>query len=308
MRTRDQVMSLLSVRRPASESDRKSIVEWCGRRNLKVYFPGSRDDGYHTLEAITTEQFTEWFKTPHHDTGEVITAGDGSVYLITGYAGGASVSGAHLDSSGLFSPEPVEVDRSPESRASSDDEKKALQRAMNKADLTWNPFRGGLMSGCREEKKHCISVWVLGEKVGKGIYREVDKDGNLVMYCFSRGEDHLELGNRFVLGPADDYAIREASKEDRSAIVEELNSAGMCWHGKLKRMEPLRLRRPSGGRYYYIASCGRVSLSVERKRTLDENRFRYGNYFLSKEEAEAFKRHLILARNSLLIGKLDTGE
>jgi hypothetical protein len=256
------------------------------------------------LQTITFDEFIAWYKTRHYGQGDVITTGDGAVCLITGFVGGESVSEARLTSSGALSTEPVVVSRDSGGRKSSVQEKKALQRAMNGAGLIWNPYRKRLRPNIRTQKKHYVTLWVIDEPVGMGIYKEIDADGNIVLYCYTDRKGSLDFGGNYVFGPAADYAVREAGTAERFEITEQLNKLQLYWHGRLKRFEPLNLRRPSGSTYYYIESGGRVMSSVENGRNVDMNRFKFGNYFHTKEEAEAFKRHIVLQRSDLLVGRL----
>jgi hypothetical protein len=267
---------------------------------MKVYFPKDRE----FLEPITIDEFVKWLKVPHYDLGEVIADAGNTVYLITDFLAGESVSGAHLTPSGEFSTEKIPLPVSKSNRKGSAQEKKRLQRAMNAQGLTWNPFKQSMISNDRPEKNYYITIWVINDKVGAGIFKDVDENGDLILYCYWDGKGKLIMDSHYVFGPLLDYAIREARTSDRSEIIKELHSANVVWHGRLKRFEPLNLRRKTSGRYYYIASSGRIVSSFEKGNATDGKRFAVGNYFHTPEEAEEFKRQIVLMRNDQFVGKL----
>lgn len=305
MKTQEQIESLLSRRKPLTEKDDLSIIQWCRKRKLYVHFPDTGDVGYDALPPITFEEFQEWYEAPQYELGDVVGTPGGEVYLISDYIGGETVSRAWLSASGEFSDKPVAVKWDSSHRKVDTAGKQPLQRAMSAAHVTWNPFRNKLMAyGDTEEKKYYVTMWVVDEKVGTGIFKEVDSDGNLVLYCFSEGEDHIELDNHYVFGPASDYSIRAARIAERSSVIQGLNSTGMCWNGRLKRLEPMNLRRKKGEAYFYVDSLGRTKKTIEQHRLSDETHYRIGNYFHLKEDAEFFKNRMVVQRNEILLGKL----
>ncbi len=300
MKRRTQILSLLSNRKPATETDKKEILSHCRDKRMHVYFHRDCD----SFEPITYDQFLQWCKLRHYSVEDVITDKDGTIYLITDFEAGESVSGAYLNPVGKLCTGPVPVPVINGRRKSTGQEKTELQRAMNKAGFIWSPFKKKLMASTPPDKNYFITIWVIADLVGMGIFKEVDKNGDLVLYCYTDGGSELKYKEPFVMGPIIDYAIREAGPRERSDIIRKLHNVNLLWHGKLKRFEPLNLRRRPGDVYFYVNSRGRVVTSKESGRRVDDERFNFGNYFHSPNEAVIFRNQTAILRNDHLIGKL----
>jgi hypothetical protein len=150
-----------------------------------------------------------------------------------------------------------------------------------------------------------ISLWQVDHKIGLGIFREIDSNGDITLYCYlDEQKRQFEYKHYYTPGPVSDFTIKIATNIEKSIIIEELNGVNLHWQGKLKRFEPIDLRKVPGKKYYYMSSCGRIKIATEEGRDVDNRRFKIGNYFHCAEGVEEFKRHLILTRNDHLIGAL----
>ncbi len=300
MHKRNRVLSLLSSRKPATEVDKKEILSYCREKRMNVYF--HRDS--ESFEPITYGEFLQWYELQHYNVEEVITDKDGTIYLITDFVAGESVSGAYVNHIGEFCVDPKPLPVAEAHKKGSGEERLELQRAMNKSGYIWNPYKKAVMPHIQPDNNDYITLWVLADLVGMGIYKEVNENGDLVLYCFADNKGNLKIDDHFVLGPAIDYAVRGARPTDRSDIIEKLHHANLYWHGKLKRFEPLNLRQRPGGEYYYINSAGRIRSTVETGRSIDHDRYKFGNYFRTLKDADLFKKKMVHFRNEQLTGKL----
>ena len=225
MHKRNRVLSLLSSRKPATDTDKKEILSYCRDKRMHVYF--HRDN--ESFEPITYDEFLRWYELQHYAVEEVVRDKDGTIYLVTGFESGESISGAYLNHYGEFIADPVALPVARSHKKGTDEDKIELQRAMNKAGYIWNPYKKTLTPNALPDMNDYITLWVLAEQVGMGIYKEVDDNGDLVLYCYADAKGNLKLDDHYILGPVIDYAVRLARPIDRSEVIGKLHDINLCW-------------------------------------------------------------------------------
>lgn len=228
-----------------------------------------------------------------------------NIYLITDYVAGESVSTVHVDQEQNLSDKPVTVVNNSSTRRASTTEKLPLQRALARTGFYWSTQKKNLIQRKLPAGVRYVSVWIMEDRVGVGIFKEVDAKGNIIMYSFKSQNGQFVYGTDHVLGDIYDYTIKAASPVEKTEVTEELIGEGVCWQGKLKRFEDLTFRRKKGQSYFYLTSTWRVKQAFENSADNDYRRYKSGNYFLTKEEAVAFKANLQLFRQRQILGAQD---
>ena len=85
--------------------------------------------------------------------------------------------------------------------------------------------------------------------------------------------------------------IRLATEEEKAEFFAEMKEQGLQWNAEEKRVEKIRWRAKEGEDYYYITGRGHVVGDEEGGLPEDIERYEFGNYFRTREQAaEAAKR------------------
>ena len=71
-----------------------------------------------------------------------------------------------------------------------------------------------------------------------------------------------------------------------------MKEQGLQWNAEEKRVEKIRWRAENGERYYYVSTEGFVLVDKEECYIIDENRYKFGNYFRTYEQAEEAARRM----------------
>lgn len=306
MKKRQQVLSLLAARKPASENDRTLILAYCQRHGFKgIYFQQSKKNPNAELKSITNDEFRKWFKTEQFEIGDVVfNETSRTIYLASDYIAGKVFSKIHIDSSEELKTDPIELVKDSSFQKADHKQKLALQRVLAKNKLAWNPLKKNLAERIVPDKNPFVSLWMIEDKMGLGIFKEIDKDGNIILYCYCDNKNSVKYSLDYILGPSLDYTIKMASLQERAILVQELAGVDIYWHSNLKRFEPLNLRKKKGETYFYLGSNWKVYSAVESESESDYQRYKCGNYFHIREQAADFKSEIVLIRRNYLLGNV----
>lgn len=284
MKTTAEIESYLRVVRGKREVDEFAILYYCQRCGVEgVHDLGSEAKA--GSRTITFEQFKEWLGGTNPSKGEVIVLEDGRVGLVRSSGYDRIAFHALVDASGALSCGNVVVPCT-QCHPAGDEDRVRLQRALFKQGLDYNRRQDTLTERFTPASGKYVRVTSLGRRIGVGVFREIDSDGNLVMFVFRKTDAPIAYGLQEKIGPAQDYQLELLSRQERNTLDEELLKEGYIWNGYSKHVEPKDLRRPIGSPYFYIDNYLEIIIGTDKYVNLDRLRFRALNYYTCREEAE----------------------
>lgn len=94
------------------------------------------------------------------------------------------------------------------------------------------------------------------------------------------------------------HSFRHATEEEKQQLFAKMKEQGLKWNAEEKRVEKLLWRADAGEEYYHLGTQGIPMEDKEGGLIADANRYKFGNYFRTKEQAEeAAKRVKETLRN-----------
>ena len=81
--------------------------------------------------------------------------------------------------------------------------------------------------------------------------------------------------------------IRLATEEEKQELFDLMKTAGLRWNAEEKRVEKIRWRANDKRAYYCIRDQGDVMATCEAGFPSDEDKWVFGNYFRTREQALA---------------------
>lgn len=126
-------------------------------------------------------------------------------------------------------------------------------------------------------------------KDGYGVVRQIQKTGEIIMYCYCCKGETVKFNMHEYLGNVNDFSFTSFKPTDypRKALETELNKAGKSWNHYLKRIEPVNMRVDLNERYWYITDKMQVTSDIEKNKATSNKRYLAGNYFRREEDAVA---------------------
>lgn len=129
------------------------------------------------------------------------------------------------------------------------------------------------------------------------IYKSTDKDGFHSYYIGIDSSKQLFIStspsNRW-----DNSNLDYATEEEKQLLFNKMKEQGLKWNAEDKRVEKIRWRASFDEKYYYINHLLDCLSDIEESHIFDEDRWKVGNYFKNKEQAEeAIKRIKETLRN-----------
>ena len=131
-----------------------------------------------------------------------------------------------------------------------------------------------------------VKVSLLDGHVILGAFKEIDRKGNLVLYCLMEEDGTLRHSLHEEIGVAENWQITPIGTSARSRFADALHREGIVWNGRLKRLEPLEIRINRGGKYYYLNDVLEICECSDSSRPSDRKRLECGNYFRERKDAE----------------------
>lgn len=129
------------------------------------------------------------------------------------------------------------------------------------------------------------------------IYKGTDKNG------FHKYYIGLDVLNCITLPNCTDArwgngTLRHATEEEKQLLFDKMKEQGVKWNAEEKRVEKLLWRADVGEEYYHLGTQGIPMEDKEGGLIADANRYKFGNYFHTEEQAEeAAKRVKETLRN-----------
>ena len=141
-------------------------------------------------------------------------------------------------------------------------------------EVDWKPERGEL-------------VKVL--HTGINCYVIFDKMNAVTLYTFGSKDirgSYYKLGNdSWTLNRKTEFHL--VTPEEQQAFDDFCKSQGKIWNKEKLQWEKCRWKPKKRDKYYYIRSKGNVNSAFWHKGSVDIHRYKFGNCFQTKEEAEA---------------------
>ena len=288
-KSKSEIHDFFRCYRPENETHQLAIAQFCAQRRFMVSIDGTADKRL----PVTYEQFRQWFDTELPQRGDVVTlTGKGISGIVETVGVNQSVClyvaivGDELNAtSGCFGYTSLQ--------AADEETVTRLQRAFYSHGLVWNRWRNRIKP--RETPKENVQyqISVLGRKIGYGVFREVDGDGQIVMYCMKPETGPVRYSLREVIGPVADYQLEPINVGQREVLVKELKAAGVLWNGFCKRIEPVRYLVAEGKGYYYLNEFWEVCRGIEQGKSKGAKYFNSGNYSRYREPMEELRKYLL---------------
>lgn len=134
-------------------------------------------------------------------------------------------------------------------------------------------FKDGDILAVEGWNKTCPFIYAGEDDMGRHkFYAGVDCDGDLVIsYEYDRwGTNTLRL----------------ATEEEKQKLFDAMKAADLRWNAEEKRVEKIRWRANDKRAYYCIREQGDVMVNYEAGFPSDEDKWVFGNYFRTEEQAE----------------------
>lgn len=179
-------------------------------------------------------------------------------------------------------------------RPATAEEKVALQRAMNSKHLVWDSYRRHIQESKFVPKNgDYVRVSILGEDIISGVFKGVDDNGNIVMYCQLRKDGALGYSQYEVIGPKENYQFQAIGSHARLSLIDALAKDGLVWNNRrrcLEYMDEDNTEVVGHRRYFYINECMEIHEVQDAGKERDRKRIIAGNYFTTREKAEAVRQ------------------
>lgn len=292
VKTKNQIIAFLSTVRATEEVHGMAIMGYCKSvLGIQVDFNENMED--RDLPDIKLEDFKKWLEEDTFYRGMVIYSPQDSIVGIIGTVSYQTISlCVSLDRAGHLLQEPIILKRE-DCREAAKIEKLWLQHKLNDMRLGWNRRKLAIFkSDYILKDNQQVRLSLLGEKIGLGVFKQVDESGQLVMYCVKMKNQPARYSKHEVVGPVKDFQIEPISTYERRIFSEELKKCGVSWNGHLKTIDYAQIRVEAGGTYYYLNDLFEVAPCVDEYRLRDTKRWKAGNYFTRKDSAERFRQKL----------------
>lgn len=126
---------------------------------------------------------------------------------------------------------------------------------------------------------------VNGKRCNAFIYKSTDKRGFHYYYV------GLDVCNQISISesPGDRWGNNDLSystEEEKQLLFDKMKEQGLKWNAEEKRVERIRWRADKGKDYYYVGNQGILMLDKEDDDRVNENRYKFNNYFRTIEQVE----------------------
>lgn len=294
-KSKEHIKRFLSTVQPAEEKDEHLIRLFLNKRKIKVavsaitYTHPFRDE----LDIITYEQLEAWYYSDMPTVGDVLKCGEnGFIGLVTQEKWDSIIVGVILRPDKTLSYTDHRFS-SGDWEKPSQDEIKALQKALSVDGKDWNPVSLDLVKREIPQSPKYVRLMEVGKEVGIGIFKEILPDNTLEMYCVKIGKEPIRYSGNLNLGDADYFSFFDTYDEHRALIQEELGEDGLIWNIKCRRIQKNSARAKPGKNYFWVTSYLEIKQATESDSASDKKRFNRGNYFLKRDVA-------LRARNKII--------
>ena len=117
------------------------------------------------------------------------------------------------------------------------------------------------------------------------IFKEKEKDGSRYFYSHYNTDRSSNKG-------WNSTAFRHATEEEKAELFDKMKEQDLRWNAEEKRVEKLLWRADAGEEYYHLGTQGIPMEDKEGGLIADANRYKFGNYFHTEEQAEEAARRV----------------
>ena len=284
MKSEAGIRAYLDTIWPKREIDELAIRQYLGQRNISCNFADSYNAG---VQIVTFDDVKSWIQADLPCDRDVLCLPDGSIGIVR-KADINSLSFYALLSSGGEVAFDVSITGSVSFTPAKKEQMTLLQRSLSSRKLQWQKRKRTVIPKCVPENNQAVRLTQLGEIVGFGIFKEIDSDGNIVMYCYQEKGHPIRYSLNEPVGPLANYQLEFVSKSERGKIDLSLAVSGLIWNGRTRSIEPLNKRVNRDSNYYYLNSFFEAAPAPEKGRKRDTARLRGWNYFRSYKTALEF--------------------
>lgn len=179
-------------------------------------------------------------------------------------------------------------------RPATQDEKIALQKAMNRRHIVWDAYRKKAQESHFVPKcGDYVRVSILGEDTISGVYKGIDDNGDIMMFCQLRKDGTLGYSQYEIIGPQENYQFQRIGSHSRLTLIDALAKEGLVWNNRRRCLEYVDDDKLSGvghRHYFYIDECMEIHEVQDAGKVGDRKRIAVGNYFTTREKAEAVRQ------------------
>ena len=149
--------------------------------------------------------------------------------------------------------------------------------------------------GCKAVVKDGSVVFEREQKFEDGDVLHSVYDDLMLIYKESRSSEsfnsHFNMMHNYNTG-WNIRAFRHATEEEKRLLFDKMKEQGLRWNAEKKRVEKIRWRAKEGEDYYCITERGHVVGDEEGGLPEDIERYEFGNYFRTREQAEEAARRV----------------
>lgn len=269
--------------------DELAIIQYC-HRYLKVKIKSIPSDL--SFPEITFESFLGWLNQLVPDDGDIIELVESKIICIvksTGVSTFRICAKLNIDDELSIKEEDIPFC---DFDYVSFEGKKRLQIALYKKKLIWSSYKIELLNRVQPNENQQIRISLLGQKKGLGVFREINENNEVVMFCVKMDNEDFRYSLHEIIGHAWDYQLEMISTNEREEFVNVIQQYKLFWNGHAKRIEPINYRVKKGDTYNFITDEFEVNVTQENYRPSDLRRLQTGNYFQLHEEAEDMVNHI----------------
>lgn len=280
MKSKKDILAFLDEKKGVTISDELAIKDFCSQKRTKIDFKLKEN----AKITITFTQFQEWYnfiKPTKHSI--IVFKENGVIGIVKEVKHESIILAAHIMPGGDFIHWEKEFPLISFELAENN-HKIILQREFNKKYLSWNKHKSIILDNIVLTENLQVRVSVLGEKVGLGVFREIDDNGSVVMYVYYQFGANVKYSLYEVIGKVEDFQFDYINLAERRILNEELEKSGKTWNGFSGRVEPKYYRVEKGKKYYYFNNYLRLREIIENDKPKDLEHSRSGNYFRSFDE------------------------
>ena len=137
-----------------------------------------------------------------------------------------------------------------------------------------------------KEEKEFKRGDVIVSKMNEILLVDVHSFENRILRSFGHIQQDGILFNSSYSSWNEHHTWRLATEEEKQLLFDKMKEQGLKWNAEKKRVEPIMWRAESGKEYYYVGNRGILMVDTEDGHIADANRYKFGNYFHTKEQAE----------------------
>ena len=108
--------------------------------------------------------------------------------------------------------------------------------------------------------------------------------------CLLRSFVHIGENKEFYQSPyslwKESHEWRLATEEEEELLFDKMEEQGLRWNAEEKRVEKIRWRAKYNGVYFFITFNGKINSENDMYCALDNQRYNFGNYFRTREQAK----------------------